>query len=280
MTGVSTTVSRGVAVPERGTGGEKLRRGIESYGDLAHFSVRILRELPNALRLYPSEVLNQAAVMVRGSALVILFMVAVLALQSGVGGHYIFENPGLNSYAGAIYSVALMRGLVEVVFGWIVAAKIGCGVVAELGSMRINDEVDALEVMGIRPIAFLAGTRVLAGMLVIPFLFATALLVEFQAGYLMSVHGMDTVSAGGFFDYLYLFQNLKDFITAILWGTTIGVVCITVATYYGFTAKNGPVGVGENTARSMMVNLVLISAIAVVFAQVFYGGTANAPIGN
>ncbi|MBN9735657.1 ABC transporter permease [Pseudonocardia sp. Ae707_Ps1] len=248
--------------------------------DLARFSVRVVRDVPLALRLYPSEVLAQAGNLVRGSALIILFLIAVLALQSGVGGHFIFANPGINSYAGAIYSVALMRGLVEVIFGWIVAAKIGCGIVAEMGSMRINEEVDALDVMGLRSRAYLAGTRVAAAMLVLPFLFVTALLVQFQAGYLMSVHGMNTVSEGAFYEYLYLFQNLRDFITALIWGSVTGVMCVIVATFYGYNAKGGPVGVGESTARSMTVNLVLISALAVVFAQLFYGGTPNAPIGN
>lgn len=248
--------------------------------DMVRFWGRTLAAIPTTVRLYPSEVFQQAGVLIRGSAPVILVLIGTLAAQSAVGGHYIFDTPGLNSYAGAIYSVALLRGLVQVVFGWIVAAKIGCGMVAELGAMKINEEVDALSVMGIDPRQYLAATRVAAGILVIPFLFSIGLLVEFTAGYIGSVYGMQTVSEGGFFTYLYLFQNLKDFAIAITWAFVTGVVCILVATYYGSTATGGPVGVGEATARSMTVNLVLISTIAVVFAQIFYGGTANAPIGN
>jgi phospholipid/cholesterol/gamma-HCH transport system permease protein len=257
-----------------------VERAIESVGDLVRYCGRSLAAIPMTFRLYPSEVFHQAGVLIRGSGPVIIALIAVLAMQSAVGGHYIFDTPGLNSYAGAIYSVALMRGLVEVVFGWIVAAKIGCGMVAELGSMKINEEVDALEVMGINPVQYLAATRAAAGILVVPFLFVIGLLVEFTFGYLGSVYLMNTVSEGGFFTYLYLFQNLKDFIIAITWAFVTGVVCILVATYYGSTAKGGPVGVGEATARSMVVNLVLISTIAVVFAQLFYGGAANAPVGN
>lgn len=258
----------------------QLQRGVEHLAEVARFSWQVFRELPATLRLYPTEVINQAGVLIRGSALVILVLIATLALQSGVGGHFIFANPGINSYAGAIYSVALMRGLVEVIFGWIVAAKIGCGIVAEMGSMRISEEIDAMEVMGIRAVAYLAGTRVAAAILVMPFLFSTALLTEFTAGYVMSVHGMRTVSEGAFFEYLYLFQNLRDFATAVIWGGVTGVLCVVVATYYGYHAKGGPVGVGESTAKSMTVNLVLISTVAVAFAQIFYGGTPNAPIGN
>lgn len=258
----------------------RVRQSIENAGDVVRFSGRALASMPAAARLYPAEVFQQAGILIRGSGPVVVGLVGVLAAQSAVGGHYIFNTPGLNSYAGAIYSVALMRGLVQVVFGWIVAAKIGCGMVAELGSMSISDEVDAMGVMGINPRTYLAGTRAVASCIVIPFLFAFGLLVEFAVGYVGSVWAMGTVSEGGFFVYLYLFQNVKDFLIAMLWATVNGVACILVAIYYGMNAGGGPVGVGTATARSMVVNLVLISAIAVVFAQTFYGGAANAPIGN
>jgi phospholipid/cholesterol/gamma-HCH transport system permease protein len=257
-----------------------MEKAVTNAADLVRYCGKSLIQIPNTFRLYPSEVFHQAGVLIRGSGPVIITLIAVLAMQSAVGGHYIFDTPGLNSYAGAIYSVALMRGLVQVVFGWIVAAKIGCGVVAELGSMKINEEVDALEVMGINPVQYLASTRAAAGILVVPFLFATGLLVEFTAGYVGSVLFMKTVSSGGFFTYLYLFQNFADFAIALIWAFCTGVMCILVATYYGSTASGGPVGVGQATARSMVVNLVLISTLAVVFAQIFYGGNANAPIGN
>lgn len=257
-----------------------MEKAVTNAADLVRYCGRSLFQIPMTFRLYPSEVFAQAGVLIRGSGPVIVTLIAVLSVQSAVGGHYIFDTPGLNSYAGAIYSVALMRGLVQVVFGWIVAAKIGCGVVAELGSMKINEEVDALEVMGINPVQYLASTRAAAGIIVVPFLFATGLLVEFLAGYVGSVLFMKTVSAGGFFTYLYLFQNFADFAIALTWAFCTGVMCILVATYYGTTASGGPVGVGQATARSMVVNLVLISTLAVIFAQVFYGGNANAPIGN
>lgn len=259
---------------------EAMEKAVTNAADLVRYCGKSLVQIPNTFRLYPSEVFHQAGVLIRGSGPVIITLIAVLAMQSAVGGHYIFDTPGLNSYAGAIYSVALMRGLVQVVFGWIVAAKIGCGVVAELGSMKINEEVDALEVMGINPVQYLASTRAAAGILVVPFLFATGLLVEFGAGYIGSVYFMKTVSEGGFVTYLYLFQNFADFAIALTWAFCTGVMCILVATYYGSTASGGPVGVGQATARSMVVNLVLISTLAVIFAQVFYGGNANAPIGN
>lgn len=259
---------------------QAMEKAVTNAADLVRYCGKSLVQIPNTFRLYPSEVFHQAGVLIRGSGPVIITLIAVLAMQSAVGGHYIFDTPGLNSYAGAIYSVALMRGLVQVVFGWIVAAKIGCGVVAELGSMKINEEVDALEVMGINPVQYLASTRAAAGILVVPFLFATGLLVEFGAGYIGSVYLMKTVSEGGFHTYLYLFQNFADFAIALTWAFCTGVMCILVATYYGSTASGGPVGVGQATARSMVVNLVLISTLAVIFAQVFYGGNANAPIGN
>lgn len=168
----------------------------------------------------------------------------------------------------------------QIVFGWIVAAKIGCGIVAEVGSMRISEEIDALEVMGVPPIPYLVSARVLAGMFAMPLLFIAGMAIYFTSSYLFATELLNTVSPGGFVSTLFLFQNFKDLSLGITWGVTYGLIIIITSSYYGFTARGGPVGVGRNTAQSMLVNLVMISILGMMLIQLFYGDSPNAPIGN
>lgn len=255
-------------------------RSSDSVGNIVVFAGVLIGELPVAFRLYRKDILRHAGALIRSNAAVILLMVFMLGTVFGLTTHYLFSSVGIESYIAAAHTIGGMRGIVEVVFGWIIAAKVGCGIVAEIGAMRITDEIDAMEVMGVRSIANLAGTRVLAGLIVFPFLWIAALSLNFIAGYLMNVLVLGTTSEGAFVYFLFLFQNPADFFFALVWGTVSALVIMTVGCYYGFSVKGGPVDVGRNTAQSMLVNLVLVSLMAMVMVQAFYGNSPNAPIGN
>ncbi|WP_204164686.1 MlaE family ABC transporter permease [Nocardioides daejeonensis] len=255
-------------------------RRLESVGDFVEFAWATFREIPAAIRLYPSEIMRHCGAIIRSNAVVVIFMLFMMGAVMGLTAHFLFSNIGIDSYIAAVNSVAGVRGICQVVFGWIIAAKLGCGIVAELGAMRISDEIDALEVMGIRAVPFLASTRVIAAVIVLPMLFVVGLLVNFWAGWLFNVELLQTVSSGGFDYFLYLFQNIRDFTIAMAWAAILGLVIVVVACYFGYTAKGGPVGVGRNTAQSMLVNLVLVSLIGMALVQLFYGNDPNAPIGN
>lgn len=253
---------------------------LDGLGDFVEFAAKAFREVPVAIRLYPSEIMRQASSIVRENSLVIFAMLFMMGAVMGLTANFLFASIGIDSYIAAVNAVAGVRGIIQVVFGWMVAAKIGCGIVAELGAMRISEEIDAMDVMGVRSVPFLVSTRIVAGAVTMPVLFVTGMVINFFAGYLFNVRLLQTVSPGGFQYYLFLFQNPRDLILAILWGTFLGVVILLVASYFGFTAKGGPVGVGRNTAKSMLVNLVLVSVIGMALVQLFYGNSPNAPIGN
>jgi phospholipid/cholesterol/gamma-HCH transport system permease protein len=255
-------------------------RRMESTGEFVEFAMATFKEIPTAIRLYPDEIMRHCGAMIRSNAVVVTFMLFMMGAVMGLTAHFLFSNIGIDSYIAAVNSVAGVRGICQVVFGWIIAAKLGCGIVAELGAMRISDEIDALEVMGIRSIPFLASTRVIAAVLVLPVLFVIGLLVNFWAGWLFNVELLATVSSGGFEYFLYLFQNVRDFMIAIVWAGILGLTIVVVACFFGYTASGGPVGVGRNTAQSMLVNLVLVSIIGMMLVQLFYGNDPNAPIGN
>ncbi|WP_245818889.1 ABC transporter permease [Haloechinothrix alba] len=263
-----------------GTKAGPLARAVESVGRVVGFSVEVIRDLPVALRLYPSEVFRRSGVLIAQNAVVVLFMVFMYGLLVGLALHAITSTIGIGSYVAAPHTIGNLRGVLETVFGWIFAAKVGCGIVAEMGAMRINDEIDAMEVMGIQSIGYLAGTRVLAALFVLPFLWTIALVVEFTGGYLFNVMIAETVSAGGFVEVFFLVQNARDFIASVGWATLVGVVVTLVSCYYGYNVRGGPVNVGRNTAKAMLVNLVAISVIMMLLVQLLYGNDPNTPMAN
>ncbi|AIJ21300.1 MlaE family ABC transporter permease [Amycolatopsis methanolica] len=257
-----------------------VRRSLAGAGEIVVFCGQVIRSVPAAVRLYPSEIIRIAGMYVRSNLLVVLSMTLMIGALIGLTLHFLFGNIGIESYVGGAHAIGGMRGATETAFGWMFAAKLGCGIVAELGSMRISEEVDALEVMGIRPIPYLAGTRFVAALLVVPLLWISALFFEFIGGYLLNVLVLGTTSPGAYIYFLFLFQNGYDFTVTLIWGTLIGLLIVLVSSYYGLTAKGGPVGVGDNTARSMMVSIVIISITAMMLEQLFWGSTPNSPIGN
>lgn len=259
---------------------ERMRAPFEDAGSLVAFTLRVVKELPACVRLYPAEVLRQCGLLIRSNALVILFMLFMLGALLGITGTFLFEGIGLESYVAAISSVPMMRGVVEIVFGWVLAAKYGCGIVAELGAMRISEEIDAMDVMGVRSLPYLVGCRVVASLIVLPALFVASLGIHFVASKLFFVNLLSSVSDGGFDYVLFLLQSPRDFLVAVLWGTVTGFIVTVVACYYGYNASGGPVGVGRATAQGMLVNLVLISVTAMVMAQIFYANVLAEAFGT
>src|SRR5437588_420068 len=170
--------------------------------------------------------------------------------------------------------------LVPYVFGYMLAAKVGTGFVAELGSMRITDEIDALEVMGLPSLVFLCGTRLLASWLVLPFMYIAAIGAGFFASYLAVVLQIGEVSSGGFLLIFWMFQNPPDLLYSVIKAMAMATVIVLVGCYYGYHASGGPVGVGRATAKSMVVNLVLIHLIGMLGTQAFWGANPRAPIGG
>src|SRR5947199_10298993 len=165
-------------------------------------------------------------------------------------------------------------------FGYMMSAKVGTGLVAEIGSMRITERIAALEVMGISSMTFLCATRLLAAWLVLPFMYVAAVGAGFFASYLAVVQQIGEVSSGGYFLIFWMFQNPPDLLFSVIKGMTMATAIVAVGCYYGYTASGGPVGVGQATAKSMILNMVLVHLIGMMGSQVFWGANPRAPIGG
>jgi phospholipid/cholesterol/gamma-HCH transport system permease protein len=146
--------------------------------------------------------------------------------------------------------------------------------------MRISDEVDALEVMGIDSMLFLCATRLLAAWIVLPFMYIAAVGAGFFASYIAVVEQIGEVSSGGYFLIFWMFQNPPDLLYSLLKGMFMATGIVLVGCYYGYTAGGGPVGVGTATAKSMVLNLVIVHLIGMLGTAIFWGANPRAPIGG
>jgi phospholipid/cholesterol/gamma-HCH transport system permease protein len=269
---VERAVSGWLAIP---------REWVASFGDIVKFCSRVVGEV-FGLRVFRffGEALRQAGLLILSSTLVIWGLIFIIGLQCGIEGAYFNRAVGSPAYAGVFAAWCDLRELVPYAFGYMMAAKVGTGIVAEIGSMRISDEVDALEVMGISSMTFLCATRLLAAWLVLPFMYLAGIGAGFFASYLAVVQQIGEVSSGGFFLIFWMFQNPPDLLYSVIKAMAMATVIVLVGCYYGYNASGGPVGVGTATAKSMVLNIVLVHLIGMLGTQIFWGANPRAPIGG
>jgi phospholipid/cholesterol/gamma-HCH transport system permease protein len=257
------------------------REWVASFGDIVKFCTRVVGEV-FGLRVFRffGEALRQAGLLILSSTLVIWGLIFIIGLQCGIEGAYFNRAVGSPAYAGVFAAWCDLRELVPYAFGYMMAAKVGTGIVAEIGSMRISDEVDALEVMGISSMTFLCATRLLAAWMVLPFMYLAGIGAGFFASYLAVVEQIGEVSSGGFFLIFWMFQNPPDLLYSVIKAMAMATVIVLVGCYYGYNASGGPVGVGTATAKSMVLNIVLVHLIGMLGTQIFWGANPRAPIGG
>src|SRR5215211_4458548 len=221
------------------------RDWIASFGEVVRFGARVVAQV-FGLRVfrYFGEALRQAGILILSSTLVIWGLVFIIGLQCGIEAAYFNRSVGAPPFAGVFAAWCDLRELIPYAFGYMMAAKVGTGIVAELGSMRISDEIDALEVMGIDSMVFLCATRLLASWLVLPFMYIAAVGAGFFASYLAVVEQVGEVSSGGYSLIFWMFQNPPDLLYSVIKGMAMATVIVLVGCYYGYTASGGPVGVG------------------------------------
>lgn len=239
----------------------------------------IVRRIPDT-RKYSTEVIHQAGSIILSSGLIIWLMEWVMGDECGLEASYTLKQIGAPLYSGTFNAWCAVRVMAPYMWGYILAAKVGCGLVAEIGSMRISDEIDAMEVMGIPSKTFLVATRVLALWIAMPFLYIVGLGVMFVSEYVVTVAVLGGVSAGGYSFTFWGFQNPYDMLASMCKIMISGTAIVFVGCYFGYNARGGPVGVGIATAKSMMVNMILVHALNLLCTELFWGLQTNAPIAS
>jgi len=231
-------------------------------GQIVLFSVTALRSIPRALR-YRKEIWWYAAFLAVGSTPVALVMTYFSGSECSVEAYYsLHQLGGAESLAGVFNALCDMREITPLFFGFAIGAKVGCGLVAELGTMRINEEIDALE----------------AALLVLPVMYVLALATSFFASWVVQRFQIGLVSNGVYFSYFWRFTNLTDFGYSLIKAVIFAFLVISVGVYYGYHVKGGAVGIGRAVAKTMAISLVMIVVVNAILTQIFWGTNPNLPI--
>jgi phospholipid/cholesterol/gamma-HCH transport system permease protein len=262
---------------------EAVKAGWMQLGEQARFFGRTLASLVDVVANYRGELLRQVAAMSlgTGSLAVIGGTVAVttfLTMSTGGAlaseGYNQLSNIGVEALTGFASAFANTRLVTPATGAFAFAATIGAGATAQLGAMRINEEIDALEVMGIRPIAYLASTRVAAGVIVAVPLYCIALILGYLSGRVVTTafYGQ---SGGVYTHYFNTFFIPADAIRSFVVSLAVVTSIMLIHTYYGFTASGGPAGVGEAVGRATRASLIVAVFVILFVTLALYGQTGN-----
>ena len=258
-------------------------RGLDETGRMVWFSLSMIGQTVHAIRRYPLETLRQIAQTGLGAGAMALAGGAVgiggLVVLSGasliaVQGFASLGNIGVEAFTGFFAAIINVRIGAPVIGGILLAAIIGAGHTAELGAMRISEEIDALEAMGINSISYLASTRLVAGLVAIVPLYAGLVGVAFLSPQLTTtwLYGQ---SHGTYEHYFRTFLRPEDVWWSFVESVIIVVVVMVSHCYYGYNASGGPVGVGDAVGRSMRFSLVAVQVIVLAGTLAIYGVNPN-----
>ena len=272
------------------TVGLRVKRSVNSVvdswnqvGEQTQFFGRTLISIGDVFIRYPKELVRLIAQMglgtgalaiIGGTVAIVGFLTVSTGALVAVQGYNQFSEIGveaLTGFASAFFNVRLIAPATTAIA---LSATIGAGATAQLGAMRINEEIDALEVIGIRSIAYLASSRVIAGVIVVIPLYCVGVLASFWAARFGTtvIYGQST---GVYDHYFRTFLNPTDLVWSFAQCIVLAVVIMLVHTYYGFPASGGPAGVGEAVGRAVRTSLVISAFVVVMISLAVYGQSGN-----
>ncbi|MGI8332960.1 ABC transporter permease [Actinomadura scrupuli] len=238
-----------------------------------HLFTDILRGkyLKTVLRQVSDIVAGVGAVVVGlGMVFVIFFMSFFTGTTVGLQAVPGLQRLGVQSLAGLIASYANVREITPIIAGVALIFQLGAAFTAEIGAMRISEEIDALEVMGINSLAYLVCTRVVATLMALIPLYLIALFASFFATRLISVQFFG-VSPGIYDYYFNLYLPPIDVFYSVVKVIVFSFIIVIIHCYRGFYAVGGPVGVGVATGRAIRESMVTIIMVNLLLSYIFWG---------
>jgi phospholipid/cholesterol/gamma-HCH transport system permease protein len=266
--------------------GERLDRSLswlDLLGDQLALYARALAWTPRAIRRYTREVLRLLAEvsfgsgamgLIGGTVGVMIGMTLFVGTVVGLQGYAALNQIGASALSGFISAYFNTREIAPLVAGLALSATVGAGFTAQLGSMRISEEVDALEGMGIPSIPYLVSTRVIAGVIAIIPLYTLGLISSYIASREV-VTVFRGQSAGTYDDAFWRFLSPADVVWSVVKVIIFGVVVVLVHCYYGYRAKGGPAGVGVAVGRAVRTAIVAINIIDFFMSLAIWGATTT-----
>lgn len=256
---------------------------LDGLGQQMLFYVRVFRAVPRTITVYRKEILRLLAEVTLGSGAlaviggtigVIAAMCFFTGTEVGIQGYASLDQIGAAAFAGFISAYFNTREIAPIVAGIALAATVGCGFTAQLGAMRISEEIDAVEVMAIPSIPYLVTTRVIAGLIAVVPLYIVGLLSSYFATRL-TVTKLNGQSAGTYDHYFTLFLPPGDVLWSFAKVLIFAVVVIMIHCYYGYYASGGPAGVGVAVGRAVRTSIVAINVVDLAASMAIWGTTTT-----
>ena len=250
----------------------KATGAFDDFGAHALFFWRALVACPRAVTQYPKETVRLIAEIAMGTgALAIIggtvVIVGFLTLATGgviaVQGFNSLSDIGVEALTGFFAAFINVRIAAPVIAGIGLAATIGAGATAQLGAMKVSEEIDALEVMGIDSVTYLVSTRIVAGMVAVVPLYSLAVIASFLASRFatVTVYGQ----SGGVYDhYFSTFLIPSDILWSFVQAICMAITVMLIHTYYGYNAAGGPAGVGTAVGNAVRTSLIAVVTVTLL----------------
>ncbi|MCX7917947.1 MAG: ABC transporter permease [bacterium] len=202
-----------------------------------------------------------------------LLLVGIIALFTGMvlvmETVHTLKKFGAEMYSGGLVSISMIRELGPVLIALIVAGRVGASIAAEIGVMKITEQIDALHVMAIDPITYLVSPRVIAGMISLPSLFILSFFISIIGGFIVGVFIVN-IPSGVYLYQSFKYVNIKDFFVGLLKVIVFAIIIINIASYEGLNAYGGAEGVGRASTNAVVASFFFIILSNLILTGLFY----------
>jgi phospholipid/cholesterol/gamma-HCH transport system permease protein len=250
----------------------------DEFGQLLRFSASAVTHLPGTVR-YFSEIVRQFAALLPATIALLIFMQVMIGITAANFVYFLLKALGATDFTGIGGSLTVRTACVSM-FGYVFLSKVCGGFVAEIGTMRVNQETDALESTGVDPMRYVVGTRLIAAILFIPIGSAISVIAFYFGYYATATIVLDGVDSSGLNQFYWGTQSLGDFAYVFAVASATVLTTTFVACFYGMRTRGGPTAVGNAVARAVVLNLVIVSIVGMVLVTLWYGDEFGLPIGG
>jgi len=259
---------------------DALMKTLAQLGSFLTFTWDTVRSVPITLKLYPREMLRQlkdiawgsGALLVGGGTVGVMVLLSIAAGTSlGIEGFNGLEIVGLAPLTGFISASANTRELAPLIAALALAAQVGCRFTAQIGSMKIHEEIDALEVMAVPALRYVVTTRVIASMIAILPLYLVGLIGSYIASQ-WSVVILFGQSPGQYEHYFSALIQGRDILFSVIKILVFAIIVALIHCWYGFRVGGGPQAVGEATGAAIRASIVVVVILDMIMTLIFWGG--------
>ncbi|AXB46771.1 MULTISPECIES: MlaE family ABC transporter permease [Amycolatopsis] len=259
---------------------------LDQLGDQLSFYIRALAWIPQSLRKYMKETMrllaevsfgSGALAVIGGTVGVMVGLTVFTGVVVGLQGFAALDQIGTAAFAGFASAYINTREIAPLVAGLALSATVGAGFTAQLGAMRISEEIDALEVMGVPSLPYLVTTRIIAGFIAVIPLYIIGLLMSYLGSRIVTVYFYGQ-SAGTYDHYFNLFLPPEDVFISFVKVLIFAVIIILSHCYYGYRASGGPAGVGVAVGRAVRTTIVTVAIVNFFIGFAIWGTTTTVRI--